>query len=270
MNDLESQRNVLLNEPRPLFSKQHNLALFWSAKAGCTFAIKWFLYQVGMLESALFYSPWIHNFRVKVFYESEGYKNYMLEIFSPETRVIKFVRNPYSRAVSGYLAYCQAAYTGDPGHQAVIREIENFCGRSISQTSTFSFREFVSYLSSIDLKSCNMHYKLQLSSCEEEGLLKQVYQIDLEDSKSQVKKIEQELGLRESNVASIMKSPHHTMKKVDAEFCGDTHFFRTLNVPVPNTKHFYDEMLLEKVFLLYRSDFESYNYDRESIFAHKS
>lgn len=270
MSDLKSQHQLLFNEPRPLFSKQHNLALLWSAKAGCTFALKWFLYQVGMLETSRFYSSWIHKFRVNVFYESEEYKNYLADIFCPETKVIKFVRNPYSRAVSAYLAYCQAAYSGDTSHQSVLNQISYFCDRSITPTSTFSFREFVSYLSSIDLNSCNIHYKLQFSPFEKQKLLEHIYLIKLEDSQTQVRKTEQELGLLKSDFSSIAKSPHHTMKKVDSEFCGDTHFFRTLGVPIPYAKHFYDEKLQEKILFLYRPDFEAYNYDPQNISSKKN
>ena len=47
------KEKILLSSPRPLFSNEHKLALFWSAKSGCTFAAKWFFYQIGSLEAAL-------------------------------------------------------------------------------------------------------------------------------------------------------------------------------------------------------------------------
>ena len=58
----------------PLYSEEKQLAVLFSPKAGCTFAVKWFYFQTGILEEALAYSPWPHDYRLQVLYQQPGYR----------------------------------------------------------------------------------------------------------------------------------------------------------------------------------------------------
>ena len=66
---------------------------------------------MGLLEEALAFHPWIHCYRMKVFYDSDRYKAAVEDFFqSPLSyRVIKFVRSPFKRAVSSYVHVLQNA-----------------------------------------------------------------------------------------------------------------------------------------------------------------
>ena len=65
---------MLVSPSQPLVSLSHRLVLFFSAKSGCTFAIKWFLQQTHMLEAARYYHPWVHNYRRDVLYNSKEHE----------------------------------------------------------------------------------------------------------------------------------------------------------------------------------------------------
>ncbi len=89
----------------PLYSEDLQLAVLFSPKAGCTFAVKWFYFQTGILEEALAYSQWPHDYRLQVLYEQPGYRDKVTAVPALGARAVKFVRNPYDRAVSGYLHF---------------------------------------------------------------------------------------------------------------------------------------------------------------------
>ena len=52
----------LLRTRSPLLAnREHHLVLIYTPKSGCTFAVKWFFAQTGLLEQALAFGPWIHD-----------------------------------------------------------------------------------------------------------------------------------------------------------------------------------------------------------------
>ena len=255
----QRQNKILLGKPQPLYSKKHNLALFFSAKAGCTWAVKWFFFQTDFLDNALFYHPWIHEFRIKVFYQSSEYEKNITSITYPETRVIKVVRNPYKRVVSSYIHAAKCGYENE--------KIADFLGRTIDQEESFSFREFISYLGNINLKACNIHHRLQLHPAEEKGLVAPDRIIHLENSLEQIREVEEEYDLRSSNFEELRQSSHHTLRSENTEFCGDKRFcfYPQTRTPIPNSSSFYDDSLKKDVLNIYRLDFEAYNYDIDTV-----
>jgi hypothetical protein len=71
----------------------------WTEKAGCTIVCKMFFDVMGILQEALDYNSWIHNYRQDKFYEKFG--KVTEDMLSGDKFVkMKFVRNPYTRAVS--------------------------------------------------------------------------------------------------------------------------------------------------------------------------
>lgn len=59
---------------RILHAPEFPLVLLFTEKAGCTSLTKWFLFQVGKLEEATGYHPWIHRYRMNVLCRQKGYK----------------------------------------------------------------------------------------------------------------------------------------------------------------------------------------------------
>lgn len=253
--------------PQPLFSKQHNLALLWSAKAGCTFSIKWFFDKIGFLDIAMFYHPWIHSFRSQVFCQSVEYKKFLKsqktveELLDGEIKIVKVVRNPFSRAVSSYLAAIKGIKAEKDNYDT--EKIRNFLGREVNEENTFSFREFVAYLESLDISCCNIHWRMQQHPSEKVGLIVPNYIVQLENSYESLRQIEIELRLNISNFDALRESGHHSKRLKESEACfADDHFtFSAREVAFPAAKNFYDEALKKAVANIYKIDFESYNYE---------
>lgn len=264
MLNFSSPKRILLTPVRPLFSKDQNLALFFSAKGGCTFAVKWFFFQTNHLDQALAYHPWIHEYRQKVFCRLSEYKNHVHEILNKKTRIIKVVRNPYARAVSSYIHAARCGYENE--------KISRFLNRPINNDTGFSFREFIGYLGSIDLHSadtrgCDPHHRVQIHRSEEKGLVKPDYIVKIENSFDAFKRIEAELGLQESNLESLNRSGHHTSRNKENTFSGDISYSvnSTKGLSFPSYINFYDDSLRKEVMKLYQIDFKTYDYDSSNL-----
>lgn len=101
--------NVDLSLRHPLFHPSFPTVLFWSEKSGCTTVAKWFFAQVGCLDKALAYSPWVHSYRTEVHSRQSGYHRQVREaLLSGKYRAVKVVRDPSRRAVSSFMVLAES------------------------------------------------------------------------------------------------------------------------------------------------------------------
>lgn len=251
-------RQTLSTRPPPILDSRNKLILIWSAKSGCTFAIKWMFAHMGLLEEVLEHHRWIHKFRGEKLYTSEAHKASVDDFIScPDSyRVIRIVRDPFKRAVSSYVHAARCGYED--------AKIATFVGRVISKSSGYSFREFVSYLETIDLSACDPHHRLQHHPCERFLTPGSRFVIDLDQSMEALPKLERLLGLRQTDLHQFRESRHHTRAALqgNAEFSGDTPFnhldkARSL---LPDYRRFYDGDLELRVYNLYADDFLKYGF----------
>lgn len=255
--------DLFYQHPLPLYSPEHQLALFWSAKSGCTFAVKWFLFQIGELEQALQYDSWIHNYRENIFYNKPDYKKNFRHFSPKNTRIIKVVRNPFSRAVSSYLMAVRSGYENE--------SMSLFLNRKVDEKNGFSFEEFIDYLFTIDLRQCNIHHRIQTHPSEENGFVIPNFVIKLENSLEELRTCESKLGLKKANLENFRSSGHNTYRKKWTEYWGAVKFYRHLGSKMlPDTKNFYNESTLQKVSYLYRVDFKNYPYNSNNLTEYNS
>ena len=254
-------RKELERAPIPLVSQTLDLAVLWSAKAGCTYAVKWMYFQEGILDEALAYAYWPHQYRQQVYYKRADYSKALRRIPELGPRAIKFVRNPFDRVVSAYLAFCQGAADMNYLLQTpILEDIGRHLGRPVGKGNLFTFREYVSYVGSLDLDKADIHIRRQQHPCERAGELPELTVVRVEDSRELMPGIEDRLGLRRSDHAYLRRSRHHTERLESAAFAGDTRFGVTVGVPVPPTAAFFDDELEALVTDLYRADVETYGY----------
>lgn len=278
------------------------MAILWNAKAGCTFASKWLWFQEGLLDEALSYSPWPHEYRLQVYCRRPAYPERMGRIPELGSRALKFVRDPFDRTVSAYLSFSNQAYRLGNNRQTsaaeeaslqfrrllrhprarslgavasdarqiyvryrreravVLKAIGRYLGRPVGPGHPFTFREYVGYLGTLDLDRADPHIRRQISWCERLGQLPQLRIVRLEESASELPTIEDELGLRRSDLVRLRASRHHTSRRRSEEFAGDARIERTSDVEVPTTRSFYDDALIGQVADLYAEDFDAYGY----------
>lgn len=240
---------------RLAFIEGKRLAIMWSPKAACSTVIKWVLHQNGVLDQALSYGRWIHKYRRDIYQKSAGYLRECKEFQAGDYYLVKVVRDPYARAVSSFLAAYRFKYADE--------RISQFLGDEFDVERRFSFRQFVGFLKSEDLHSCNPHYRLQATSRELAPInrLKPDRVIQIESGlEKNLAEIESEFGLARTNFHDPnFTSPHHTHYTAMSGPLCDAVGFDPKYAPRPPA--FYDRSLAEAVHFLYRQDFKCYNYD---------
>ncbi|MGH8501278.1 MAG: sulfotransferase family 2 domain-containing protein [Gammaproteobacteria bacterium] len=246
---------IVGTRPPPIIDSRNKLILIWSAKAGCTFAVKWMFLHMGVFEEAF---PRVHKYRVEKLYPSKEHRAAVEDfVGAPDAyRAVKFARSPFKRAVSSYIQAARFGYE-DAG-------ISKFLGRKVDATSRFSFREFLRYLETVDLTKCNIHHQLQAHALERRCMLASTFLVNLDHSLQTLPKLESFLGLAQSDPRRFRESHHHTRKPQDPVngFNGDTLFdiFNKAAPEMPEYRSFYDADLEAIVIRLYAQDFLRYGF----------
>ena len=197
----------------PLYHPKLPFVLFWSEKSGCTVAAKWFFHQLGLLEEAIAYHPWIHNYENEVFKKRSGYLDKCVDALKAGAPAIKLVRNPYARAFSGYLEVCRSFLVRQTDHwaygtrQDILRYL---VGYDQEIEYAFSFNQFVSWLGAQDTWNMNLHLAPQREAYEAHLDIEPVH---IEVGHAAYAKIEERFSLRPTTPDHpIFTSGHHHPK----------------------------------------------------------
>jgi Sulfotransferase family len=243
--------------PQPIVDLKNKIVLLWSAKAGSVFAIKWMFRQMGLLEEALTFDRWVHHYRMNVFYDSDRYKAGVEDFLqSPSSyRFVKFVRSPFKRAVSSYVYVLQNMERNSDLAKTLIGADQKF---------TLSFSEFVTYLGTIDLRDCDVHYRTQTHELERQLCRGSMFLLNLDYSMESLPKLESYLGLSQTDPQQYRVSSHHAIRSAGtpAGFAGDQvfEFSDRGRAAVPDYRSFYNRDLEQRVYDLYVEDFLRYGF----------
>lgn len=91
----------------PLYHPDCPYIVFWSQKSGCTTAVKWFFAQLGLLDEALAFSPWVHDYEAHVFRKRAHYRRGVSHALRRGHKAVKVVRDPMRRAASSFLVLAE-------------------------------------------------------------------------------------------------------------------------------------------------------------------
>jgi hypothetical protein len=259
MSDLKKKKELaipgLMAIPLPLFHKDFPIVFFWNPKCGCTSLIKWFYYQVGVLEEANKYAEWIHSYRESIY---ENQPNHLIdikdELLDGNKKIYKLIRNPYRRAVSSYFT----ALAEPKIMNQIAPHIKN----------GFSFRQFLYRLKEIGVEREVVNSHVAQQYIKDEELFIQNY-IKLENFNSEIREIEKKYKLLHSPLAEITQSFHHVSQKMTQTVNGpfaDVNLFSSIeSSELPPFQNFYDAETKRLVFELYEKDFIMLGYDPENL-----
>ncbi len=233
-----------------LFDDQKKIILDWTPKAGCTILTKMFFRNMGLLEKALQFDSWIHEYRMHVFYKNhpitiEDFKN-------PDIYKIKVVRNPFHRVVSSYVHTMKYEFMHPPITKALWRWNANI-----------SFKGFINFLSKTDLHSCDPHYALQ----------KKAFEYDIPNAFDEIIHLENlDAAINNLNKRKQLNfdlngisSGHHVSRndQLNRNVAGMR--WSKIKDNLPDYKNFYTPQLAQKVYELYIDDFKTYGYTINDI-----
>ncbi|MCB1865390.1 MAG: sulfotransferase family 2 domain-containing protein [Chromatiales bacterium] len=243
-----------IRQDRLIVSAEKRLVVGFTPKAACTVASKLFFHTIGKLDEARDQSDWIHDYR-EVYCEKNPVR--YVHLVSRSFLKIKFVRNPFHRAVSSYIHAMRYGYVG--------AEIER--SLRLGDFRDASFRDFVRFLTMEDLHRSNVHHDYQKLRLEGvafhfdhivrvENILERLSQIKAADGRG--------LDWNES----LLSSRHHTKKKCGEQVAAFDLPFKSLvetGAGFPDYSRFYDPQLLDAVYELYKVDFDAYGYARGKL-----
>lgn len=210
----------------------------WTPKAGCSVICKIFFEYMDILEEALKYSSWIHNYREKYYYAKYGRVN-NTQLLSNKIIKIKFVRNPYSRAVSSFLHVMKTKL------------------KKLFNNEDMSFYTFLLNLKRKKYPS-NSHYNLQMINSEKKNTFNHI--IKIENLEKEIKNLNKRFNL---NLNYDFTSTHHIIKERINIDVSSVKFSQILKIP--NYNNFYDKKTKVLVDEIYKADIIRYNYTFEEF-----
>lgn len=210
-------------------SNKHKFAVMFSPRGGCSISFKCLLDKMGILEEAIAYNNWIHSYRCDIFYPNTPKKN-IDNVLENKVQIIKFVLNPYIRAISIYRAQSSHNYS----FRDYLKKLNN---KTIQLNPSDNYHHFPQYVPGEE-KYVSQYVKLDK---------KKVTVIKTEDGK--------EIELNPNNFSA----PHHIRKFNRKEFLGDIPKNKIIRFP-KSYKYFYDDEIRSLVEAYYKDDIEKYNY----------
>ena len=208
-NNRKTLKKHLLNiQPIPLMHNKLRLMVLWTHKSGCTYLNRWFFDQIGHLKAAQDYYN-VHYYRDEVYFKSNLHEHSVEAFQKYDFDVVKIVRNPYKRAVSSYIQFLGMVDRKNP----VANE---FYGGQIPKQG-ITFNEFLSKLKTKDIKTCNMHWRVQTHQIERIDLVKVNHLVKLEESRLGMAKVERRLNLKHTRPHKLRKSSHHTVANKESD-----------------------------------------------------
>jgi hypothetical protein len=254
----------------PLYHPDVPIVVLWSEKSACTSIVKWFLFQAGLLDQALGHHRWIHNYENEVLKAREGYKEDIIAAIQAGRPLVKFVRDPYSRAYSGFLETCRRRVVSEHDHWSTgtRREIlRHLCGSDLEIELAYSFNQFCDWMANRKASQLDPHLAPQFTPIENDYDIA-ICQLDTLADPFAV--AEREYGLKVSAGESrIAASGHHHTKTPFGEGIGR----RSLDLAIPvQREHGFkipdvtrSDLAASRggaaVRRLFEQDFDAYRYD---------
>ncbi len=216
---------------------ENKICITFTPRGGCSISFQQYLDLVGLLKDGLDYNPFIHRYRCNILDKNIEFID-INKLIEEQFTFIKFIMNPYIRAVSIFRA---------------------------QESHNLSFRQYLHQLinNKIDYFSNNdkYHYHQQYNLGEEKIITKYI-KIDKNES-FEIKLIDGTLYNLDVNKYT---SCHHGKKTKNTEFVGDL-LRKDVNMKLPKSyKYFYDEEIKKMVDSYYKEDIEHYEYSFDDAF----
>ena len=215
-------------------NNKNKTVITFTPRSGCSKSFSQYLDLVGLLDDGIsFFNEHIHHYRMDILNPNINYKK-IDELIKDQYQFIKFIINPYIRAVSIYI---------------------------IQTNCNLSFREFLKYILSNNINDIHNNYHIhpQYIYGEERVITKYIkinenetYSIKLSDD-----------SLYELNANRYYG--HFSQKTDNTSFCGDIPK-NTIITNLPKSyKHFYDDEIKTMVETYYKNDIEKYGFSFDNF-----
>jgi hypothetical protein len=245
-----------------IVNKENNLMVGWTPKCACTTVCKMFFNEIGLLDEALDFHPFIHQYRQRV-YEP---KHPILTNYFHDKNMLKFkvVRNPYRRVVSSYVHYMRDEYTEN--NHPIINQLKRM---GHEEPNNITFIDYLNYLTKVDLnkQKTEFHQEYQHDPFELDNSMKWDHIIKIEEIDKGIDRLNKKYGTTLTVKGDIGKSFHYTIKdKNFKEIAFDKKAKDIIRKEgdttiIPDYKMFYNPSIKKRVDKLYGTDIKLYKYN---------
>lgn len=253
-----------------LVDYRRRIVMSWTAKAGCTIAVKMFLHDMGLREG-IEYTGWVHHFREKYFYKLCGSRSECI-YNSDAYYKFKVVRNPYDRAVSSYIHAMSTMALKGRFITATMPHISNKQG--------MSFKDFIRYLELSMPKPLEQNfngfghihkqsYNFEFLHWLQTGQNPFNRIVKLENLETDIALVNQEA----STSFFVNFSSHHYAKRMDKEqyhYVGDVPWHALKHDIPKDYGNFYDSDDEERIARIFYTDIWMYNYSFPFTRSHRA
>lgn len=246
----------------PLYDAGFPAVLMWSQKSSCTLVLTWFLHHTGRLDEARKYHRWLHFYENQVL-KKNGYRTRLSRtIRQGEVPIVKFVRNPYARAVSSFITLRNnnAPFT----HEA-WRSLRAYHYDDADSRSGISFRQFVDWLLFTGVSSENINGHFAQQFVEGEDALPRMI-TNVENVIDELRKMEDLFELPPAPLSVFAETRHSTKYNYSRDLAADTVIHPLSTLEIPRWRAFYDDSIRRKIHEMFRRDFEEYGYTSSLVF----
>jgi len=214
---------------------KNKICFTFTPRAGCSIVFQQYLDLVGLLNDGLEYNNFIHNYRCDIVDNNINYCN-IKKLLNEKYIFIKFIMNPYIRAVSIFRAHTSHNYS--------FREyLKKQLDKTIILNDNDYFHSFPQYIDEEE-KIITKYIKINEN---------ETYQIMLADGNNYTLNVNK------------YTSFHHGEKQNHCNFSGDI-LKDDINQNLPMSyKCFYDSEIKQMVDILYKYDIEKYGFSFENF-----
>lgn len=238
--------------------EKNKIIFYIHQKSGCTSFLKMIFENIGILKEALQYdkyrtyyptkwSGWPHYYRYDIYQKKNPVK--YEDLFSKEYKLIKLVRNPYTRIISSYLHILKV-------NKDLIDK--DLIDKFFDSEYNISFYNFLKKIDDKNIIDCDLHLDLQI--CNLEKINKLIFDdiIKLEELKIRIPYINEKYNIN----LKYYKEEIHSVKKnkENNNFVGYKSYNDLIN-NIPNYIYFYnDNKIKNLVYKIFKDDINKYNY----------
>lgn len=248
----------------PLWHREFPIAVCWSPKSGCTTVLKWFLQHNGVLDEAMDYSPWIHDYRAEILTQAHDYRPQCERLFTrprADKYIIKVIREPGRRAVSSYLHFLR--YSSGNSSWPAVAAVDRWKQKAgLSSQGGLSFRQFLQFIDSERRQGhpIDAHFAPQYAAIQDSKV--HAY-VPLETIAAGLAQLERLFRLQAVPLDKPGDSFHHNPPTRRHEWPATPATFpaniNTLEIlGTPTAAEFLDPETLHLVHEVYRCDFDAY------------
>jgi hypothetical protein len=261
--------NISLSDVTHRMAYRHDdlpFVLLWSEKSGCTSLFQWMLMQTNEFDEASAFSDWIHDWEHAVMKARPGYADRLVRQLNDHAPAFKLVRDPFDRAVSGFLMLVTLG--DDSGHFTVTirQQIREFVYGNPDVPYAFGFIDALRWLATQESSELDHHLSPQYNPIESQ--ITNLELIRLERFDADIRQIEERFGLPRADLAKASESRHHTTRAAPVGLNPEA--IARLHPPIPlfqsgfllpKSSDFMTGEAVELISHIYRVDIDAYGYE---------